>query len=196
MTAGDGDRQGGLVATWVSQASLAPERPIICAGLAPNHFTTQLVLSSHGFAVHLLRKDQASVAFPFCLSSGRQVDKIAACREQGIAFKQSVVSAPLLVDCLAVMECQVFAKLHTGDRVYFWADVVTARDSTLDSRGNNPDNRSALDEPLSEHDFFRSATAEQLSTLRRDMESDIRQQLPWHEQWRSALPEICQLPPQ
>ena len=191
VTAGDGSRQGGLIATWVTQASLAPDRPVICAGLAPNHFTTELVLASRSFAVHLLRKDQSAVAFPFCLASGRDVDKIKECRSQGIEFQQGTRPAPRLADCLAAMECDVYAHLHTGDRIYFWADVVATH---LHESATNHTGSQDLAEPLCEHDFFQSATDVQLSRLRDDMEADIRQQRPWHETWRDNLPAICQLP--
>mgnify|MGYP002087204098 CR=1 FL=1 len=43
VTAAAGGKRGGLTATWVAQASIDRERPVILAGLAPNHFTTELV---------------------------------------------------------------------------------------------------------------------------------------------------------
>ena len=51
VTASDGPRRGGLLATWVSAASIDAERPVILAGLAPNHFTTELVQRSGSLAV-------------------------------------------------------------------------------------------------------------------------------------------------
>src|SRR5438132_216552 len=42
ITASDGPRRGGLVATWVSVASIDRQRPVLLACLAPNRFTTEL----------------------------------------------------------------------------------------------------------------------------------------------------------
>ena len=39
VTAADKSRRGGLVATWVAQASLDPESPVLLIALATNHFT-------------------------------------------------------------------------------------------------------------------------------------------------------------
>lgn len=39
VTAAAGARRGALTATWVSPVSVDPDRPMLLAGLAPNHFT-------------------------------------------------------------------------------------------------------------------------------------------------------------
>ena len=49
VTAAAGERRGGLVATWVSAASIDAKRPVLLAGLAPNHFTTELVQAGNVF---------------------------------------------------------------------------------------------------------------------------------------------------
>ena len=54
VTASDGERRGGLVATWVTAASIDRERPMLLAALGANHFTTELVQTSKAFAAHLL----------------------------------------------------------------------------------------------------------------------------------------------
>src|SRR5829696_10406770 len=77
ITAAHGDRRGGLLATWVSAASIDPERPILLAGIGPNHFTAELVQSNNAFAAHLLRLDQIELAWNFASGSGRDRDKLA-----------------------------------------------------------------------------------------------------------------------
>src|SRR6478609_10965789 len=77
ITAASGGRRGGLLATWVSAASIDPERPILLAGIGPNHFTAELVQSSRAFAAHLLRPDQIELAWNFANGSGRDRDKFA-----------------------------------------------------------------------------------------------------------------------
>src|SRR2546429_1095460 len=77
VTAASGERRGGLVATWVSAASIDRERPVLLAGLAPNHFTTELVQTSRAFAAHLLRPQQTDLAWNFGRDSGRDRNKFA-----------------------------------------------------------------------------------------------------------------------
>src|SRR5262245_22102110 len=77
IAATDGQQRGGLVATWVSTASIDRQRPTLLAGLAPNHFTTELVQSNKAFAAHLLRPEQTEIAWNFARDSGRARDKFA-----------------------------------------------------------------------------------------------------------------------
>ena len=49
----DGER-AGLTATWVSQASIDPDDPLVVIGLAPNHRTAEVVAAGGAFALHLL----------------------------------------------------------------------------------------------------------------------------------------------
>src|SRR4051812_18349024 len=46
VTAAVGERRGGLVATWVAQASLDDTRPVMAIALATNHYTAELVAES------------------------------------------------------------------------------------------------------------------------------------------------------
>src|SRR5687767_1012894 len=147
VTAAADGRQGGLCATWVSVASIDPDRPVLVAGLAPNHFTTELVQSSGSFGLHLLRPDQTSQALNFAIGSGRDRDKFA-----GLATHPGSTGAPLLDDCLAWLECRVFSRYDTGDRWYFWADAVAGQKQT-DSQ------------PLREHGLIAAASDEQRQLL-------------------------------
>ena len=78
ITAAAGDRRGGLTATWFAEASLDRQRPVVLAGIAPNHYTADLLDASGSFAAHLLTPQQASLAVDFALGSGRERDKLAS----------------------------------------------------------------------------------------------------------------------
>src|SRR6187200_3766706 len=77
VTAVAGGKRGGLTATWGAQSSIDRERPVILAGLAPNHFTTELVEEGQAFVAHLLAESQAGLAWDFAKDSGRNRDKLA-----------------------------------------------------------------------------------------------------------------------
>ena len=165
----EGNR-GGLVATFVNQSSLDPARPVINMGLAPNHYTTELIEQSGRFTAHLLEKHQSSTALQFCLSSGRGSDKF-----QGVGLSVRHDDHPQLSDCLAWMDCQVITRLSGGDRIYFWGQATE-----LAVNGAGP--------PLTERDLISSASDAQLEILRKDREHDIDLQAPLFQRWQDSLP--------
>jgi flavin reductase (DIM6/NTAB) family NADH-FMN oxidoreductase RutF len=172
ITAAASGRRGGLLATWVSAASIDREKPVLLAGIGPNHFTAQLVQSSKACAAHLLRPDQIDLAWNFANGSGRDRDKL-----EGLGIEQRETGSPILPDCLAWFDCRVFARYDAGDRLLFWADVVSAirRDGTAGSA-------------LREHDFFRRLSDEQRQKLIADRQADVASNHSLHEEWRHSEP--------
>jgi flavin reductase (DIM6/NTAB) family NADH-FMN oxidoreductase RutF len=170
VSAADGARRGGLLATWVSSASIDRERPTMIVGIAPNHFSAELIDASGAVGLHLLRPDQVPLALNFTLGSGRTRDKWA-----GVDMRMGETGAPLLCDCAAWFEGRVFARLATGDRIFYWLDILAAA-----CQGAAP--------PAREHDLFAAVTPEQKIALLADRDSDIGLQRPQHDAWRAALP--------
>jgi flavin reductase (DIM6/NTAB) family NADH-FMN oxidoreductase RutF len=181
ITATDGQRRGGLVATWVSTASIDRQRPILLAGLAPNHFTTELVQSSKAFAAHLLRPEQTEFAWNFARDSGRSRDKLA-----NLGASTHETGSPILSDCLASFDCRVFARHDAGDRIFFWADIVVGTIHVPSPSGASLPARPNSD--LREHHFFQSLTKEQLQHLAAARDADAAYLRPLHEKWRLTRP--------
>lgn len=178
ITTAHENHRGGLLATWVSAASIDPERPILLAGIGPNHFTAELVQGSRAFAAHLLRPDQIELAWNFAKGSGRDRDKLA-----GLEVETNETAAPILTNCLAWFDCRVFAHYNAGDRLFFWADIVGC------SGPEQPALRSMSNPPkaLREHQFIQSLTPNQRQSLLADRNSDILKNRPLHDQWRQAF---------
>lgn len=170
VTAADGERRGGLVATWVSQASLDPAEPLVVAALARNHFTHELVAGGGRFAVHLIAPEQIELAWRFTLGSGRDRDKFA-----GLSLRDGDFGAPILADCLAWLDCRVVDRYQAADRTLFWGEVLAGG-----VVGSGP--------PLCEQELFNAATDEQKQALRQDMEQDIAIQRPWIQGWKMRSP--------
>jgi flavin reductase (DIM6/NTAB) family NADH-FMN oxidoreductase RutF len=168
VTVADGNRRGGLTATWVQAASIDRQRPVLLAAIAPNHFTAELIAASGSFAAHLLGSDQAGVAWNFADGSSRNRDKLA-----GLETMLGETGSPILTDCRAWCDCRVFARYDAGDRLFFWADVVAAGQS-----GSGP--------PLREQEFIKDLTDSQRQSLLASRDSDVMIQLPGHELWRQA----------
>ena len=122
VTAADGSRRGGLVATFVTRASIVPEMPRMLVGLSVCHFTRDLVEGSGAFALHLLDESQLDWVWRFGLRSGREADKFA-----GLTVVAGATGSPLLAEAAAVLECRVEDCFDTGDRSVYLAAVVDGR---------------------------------------------------------------------
>jgi len=165
-----GERRGGLLATWVSEASIDREHPVVLIGIAPNHFTAELIDASGCFGLHLISPEQIDLAWNFAIGSGRDRDKLA-----GVALRSAETASLILEDCLAWLDCRVFARLPSGDRNYYWGDVL-AGESVREGA------------PLTEERLIALASDEQKAALRNNREVDIEIQRPLQRLWRSNLP--------
>lgn len=183
VTAAHGDNRGGLLATWVSAASIDPERPVLLAGIGPNHFTAELVRNSGAFAAHLLRPDQIELAWNFANDSGRDRDKFA-----GLAARTSETGSPLLTDCLAYFDCRVIREYNAGDRLFFWADIDNAHCRHHAGRDETVTPSVMPTRPLREHEFFSRLSPDQRQKLLANRSSDIALNRALHEKWRTENP--------
>ena len=122
ITAAAGDRRGGLIATFVSHASLVPELPRILVAVAKQHHTWQLIEASGAFAAHLLSEQNLELAWRFGLGSGRDLDKFA-----GLANETAASGSPIVGGTLGWLDCRVEARLDTGDRTVYVAEVLAAK---------------------------------------------------------------------
>ncbi|HEX8201238.1 MAG TPA: flavin reductase family protein [Isosphaeraceae bacterium] len=122
VTASSGARRGGLIATFVSQASIVPELPRVLVGLARAHHTRELVEQSNTFGLHLLGEEHLDWVWRFGLRSGRDGDKL-----DGLSLVLGPSGAPLLAGARGWLDCRVEARLDTGDRTVYLAEVLDAR---------------------------------------------------------------------
>jgi flavin reductase (DIM6/NTAB) family NADH-FMN oxidoreductase RutF len=166
LTAAAGPRRGGLVATFVSQASLAPELPRVLVGLAKHHFTWELVEASSAFALHLLGEEHIDWVWRFALQSGRDVDKLA-----GLSFSTGAGGSPRLDGVLGWLDCRVEARLDTGDRTVYLGEVVDAHADQCRA-------------PLTLKRALQLATPEQLRELKRLIAHDSALDAEAIHRWR------------
>ena len=110
---------GGLVATFVNNASLVPALPRLVIGIARHHHTWELIQRSRSFAAHLVNEDQCDLIWRFGLGSGRHINKFA-----DIRWRRGQTGSPLLEDALAWLDCSVEAELDIGDRSIYVGAIV------------------------------------------------------------------------
>ncbi|HUY89709.1 MAG TPA: flavin reductase family protein [Pirellulales bacterium] len=122
ITAAAGERRGGLIATFVSHASLVPELPRILIAVAKQHHTWQLIEASGAFGAHLLAERHLELVWRFGLPSGRDLDKL-----DGLAIEHGASASPLISETLGWLDCRVETRLDTGDRTVYVAEVLAAR---------------------------------------------------------------------
>ena len=120
VTAQANSRQGGLIATFVSRASIVPTLPRVMVSIAKQHCTWELVEESGAFALHLICEQHVDWVWRFGLQCGRDADKL-----EGLSKTYGPTGSPLLTDALASLDCCVEARLDCGDRTVYLAEIVT-----------------------------------------------------------------------
>lgn len=171
ITAAQGTRRGGLLAVFVMQASIVPDRPRVLIGIGKQHHTWALIRESGRFAAHLFGPEQTDWCWRFGLQSGFDRDKL-----EGLAVRQGALGAPILEDAAASLECRVEAEFDTGDRSLFLGEIVAAH--------RRPD-RAALRAA----DLFAAASDDQRSRLAALYARDGRIDRDLIERWRSEHAE-------
>ena len=122
VTAADEERRGGLIATFVNEASIVPSMPRMVVGLANHHYTWSLIESSDAFALHLLNDDQMELVAEFGMRTGHEADKLSK-----RPFTLSETGSPILSDAPAWLDCRVEDRLETGDRTLYLAEVIAGK---------------------------------------------------------------------
>ncbi|MEE8625899.1 MAG: flavin reductase, partial [Acidiferrobacterales bacterium] len=83
--------KAGMIVTWITPASLIPERQRVILVLSPEQHTTKTLINSQKFIIHLLAKHQIDLVPIFGLYTSKDYDKFAS-----VNFKESAWSpAPL-----------------------------------------------------------------------------------------------------
>jgi len=168
LTAAAGSRRGGLVTTFVSQASIVPDLPRVVVGIAKQHHTWALIEASGAFALHLIGEKHLDWVWLFGLRSGRDVDKL-----EGLAVTKGATGSPLLSDALVWLDCRVEARLDTGDRTVYLAEVVGV-------------GQLRLDPPLTARRMIELAPPERKRELQEQMTRDIAVDAAAIRAWRAA----------
>jgi flavin reductase (DIM6/NTAB) family NADH-FMN oxidoreductase RutF len=174
VTAAHQGQRSGLTATWVSQVSLDRQRPVLLAGLSPRNFTTELISNSGLFAAHLVPHELVPLAYRLAASSGRDSDKLTDVELLADATPPEL-NVPVIAAARAWFICRVFQKLPTGDRVFFWADVIAA--------GENPPANAATS-LLREQAFIGALSLDERKHLKSLRDADALALRPVATEWR------------
>jgi flavin reductase (DIM6/NTAB) family NADH-FMN oxidoreductase RutF len=122
VTARDGDRRGGFIATSTTRASILHDLPRMLLTVAKHHHTWGLIEASRAFALHLLASDDIESVRRFGLATGHQVDKFAGLAPGSVA--ETPNGAPLLTGAVSWLDCRVESSMDIGDRTTYVAEVT------------------------------------------------------------------------
>lgn len=116
-----GTRRGremtAMTTAWVAQVSEHP--PCVAVAVRDDRYTHDIILESATFSLSVLREDQVDVATHFAETSGEYHDKL-----YGIPYGQSPGGSPVLLDCLAYLDCKVLDTARAGDHTVFIGEVT------------------------------------------------------------------------
>ncbi len=116
-----GTRRGremtAMTASWVARVSERP--PCVAVGVRDDRYTHNVILESTTFSLSVLREDQVDVAYHFAETSGEYHDKL-----YGIPYGKSPGGSPILLDCLAYLDCKVLDTAHAGNHTVFIGEVT------------------------------------------------------------------------
>jgi flavin reductase (DIM6/NTAB) family NADH-FMN oxidoreductase RutF len=122
VTARDGHRPGGFIATSTTRASILPDLPRMLLAVAKHHHTWGLIETSRTFALHLLASDDIESVRRFGLATGHEVDKFAGLPPGSIADTPN--GSPLILGAVCWLDCKVESGMDIGDRITYVAEVT------------------------------------------------------------------------
>jgi flavin reductase (DIM6/NTAB) family NADH-FMN oxidoreductase RutF len=128
VTASAGEEHGGMLITWVTQASFDP--PMVAVAMQNTAHTYGVVKQSGAFALNFMADDQRKEAGRFGQEFAKVGDKLAKYSHHPGA----ATGSPILDDALGYLECRVKGWLAGGDHDVALAEVVAAelrRDAPL-----------------------------------------------------------------
>lgn len=123
VTAQQGTSRGGMIATFVTKASIVTDCPRFLVGIAKQHHTWGLVEASGALGLHLIPQSHLDWVVQLGGRSGRdnQGDKL-----EGLSVTTLATGSPILTEAVAGFDCRVESRLDTGDRTVYLLDVQDA----------------------------------------------------------------------
>ncbi|HZY56704.1 MAG TPA: flavin reductase family protein, partial [Rubrobacteraceae bacterium] len=116
-----GTRRGReMTAMTVARVARVSEHPpCVAVSVRDDRYTSGVVQESATFSLSILRDDQVDVATHFAETSGEYHAKL-----HGIPYGQSPNGSPILLDCLAYLDCRVLDAARAGDHTVFIGEVT------------------------------------------------------------------------
>jgi flavin reductase (DIM6/NTAB) family NADH-FMN oxidoreductase RutF len=128
MTAADGNERGGMVVTWVTQASFDP--PLVAVAVQNTSHTCAVTKQSGTFALNFMDDEQRKLAGAF----GQKYKKVGDKFQDHPQHPGAATGSPILDAAFGYLECRVKGWLAGGDHDIVLGEIVEAQlnnDATL-----------------------------------------------------------------
>jgi flavin reductase (DIM6/NTAB) family NADH-FMN oxidoreductase RutF len=113
----DGERANAFTASSVMPVSFKPV--IVAVAVGVDHASRPLMQPGRAFTINVLKREQIELARHFGKLSGRQTNKLA-----GVHWRPGLSGAPILLDTLAYIECELATVVPAGDHELVLGKVV------------------------------------------------------------------------
>ena len=121
LTSAAGAERGGMLVTWVTQASFDP--PLLAVAVMNTAHTTGVMKESGTFALNFMPDEQRTEAGAFGKKFAKVGDKFA-----DYPFHPGAATgSPILEDALGYLECRITGWLPGGDHDVALAEIVDAQ---------------------------------------------------------------------
>jgi len=98
--------------------------PLIACALGKGAYSSRLIASTQEFIVNVPSEDLKPKIYYCGFHSGYDVDKF---RETGLTPQPArTVNVPIILECVAHMECKLKREIETGDKILFIGEVLEA----------------------------------------------------------------------
>ncbi|HJZ48353.1 MAG TPA: flavin reductase family protein [Roseiflexaceae bacterium] len=121
LTSEGGGERGGMLVTWVIQASFEP--PMVAVAVQNTAHTTEVIKKSGAFALNFMADEQRKEAAAFGKKYAKVGDKFADFPYHA----GGATGSPILDDALGYLECRVKGWLPGGDHDIALAEIVDAK---------------------------------------------------------------------
>ena len=114
----DEQRTNAFTASSVVPVSYKPVIVALAVGL--NHASRAIIESGRAFTINVLKRNQLELARQFGTVSGRQANKLGG----AVPWRPGLSGAPILLDSLAYIECELVNVVPAGDHELVLGKVV------------------------------------------------------------------------
>lgn len=117
LTARDGSRASGMLASWVQQAGFSP--PMLTVAIHQDRFLGDWVRRHGRFTLNQVPQQQKGLLKRFSRSFPPDESPF-----DGLAIRLEAEGGPVLDEALAFLDCKVAGQIGSGDHQVFLAEVV------------------------------------------------------------------------
>lgn len=121
LTSAEAGERGGMLVTWVTQASFEP--PLLVVAVLGAAHTTGIMKKSSSFALNFMADDERKEAGAF----GKKFAKVGDKFGDFPLHAGAVTGSPILDDALGHLECRIIGWLPGGDHDIALAEIVDAQ---------------------------------------------------------------------